>query len=180
MFKIPNAEDAGILSVRQAQPDSVDFDALVLALKGDGVISGCKVTAQGTPDDTVAVAAGLVRIGGVIVVVSGGNETIAPLPPSGGLQRFDLVTVDAAGTVTVQVGGENVDNPVFPVIPSGEVPLAAVYIPGTDTDIDTNQIVDKRLEHLSKYTDSEAITAVPSVQYIPFGSEPITGQSYAP
>ena len=34
--------------------------------------------------------------------------------------------------------------------------------------------------HHTKYTAAEAVADVPFVVYIPFGSEPITGQSYAP
>ena len=41
------------------------------------------------------------------------------------------------------------------------------------TDVSAN-------DHHTKYTAAEAVADVPFVVYIPFGSEPITGQSYAP
>lgn len=39
---------------------------------------------------------------------------------------------------------------------------------------------DDAARKIDLYTDADAIIAVPFVEYIPFGSEPITGQSYAP
>ena len=57
-------------------PDVVDLDILVQGIKGEGVISGCAVTAQGSANMTLAVAAGTVRIGGAMASVSAGNVTI--------------------------------------------------------------------------------------------------------
>ena len=51
-------------------------------------------------------------------------------------------------------------------------------IESPDTDVTVHATSSSA--HHAKYLDSAAISAVPFVQYIPFGSEPITGQSYAP
>ena len=101
MFNIPNSADA--YNVLQAQPDSRDFNGiLVPAFQGTGVISGCAVTAQGSPNMTLAVAAGSVAVGGASAAVTGGNVTITTA--NGSQPRFDLVVVDNTGTKSVVAG----------------------------------------------------------------------------
>ena len=73
-FTIPNEADA--FHQNQAEVDKVDIDILVAGQGGDGVVSGCAVTAQGSPDMTVAVAGGVVKIGTTVVAVTSGNVTI--------------------------------------------------------------------------------------------------------
>jgi hypothetical protein len=136
---IPNQPTAGFPD--QAEPDSIDFEILLAGVKGDGVLSGCAVTAQGVPDGTVAVASGTVRIGGTVASVSSGNVTI----PAGDATnpRFDLVVVSNAG-VKSRAAGAAAANAVFPSIPANSVVLAAVYVPANDSAVDANQITDKR------------------------------------
>lgn len=138
-FTIPNEVDA--FHADQAEPDKVDIDVLVAALSGQGVLSGAAVTAQGSPDMTVAVAAGVVRIGGAPVQVASGNVTITSADATN--PRFDLIAVDSSGTKSA-VAGSPAAQPVFPAIPASSVILAAVYVPATDTTIASNQITDKR------------------------------------
>jgi hypothetical protein len=150
-YTIPNEAGAGFAD--QAEPDKVDFDILTAGVSHGtggsgfgrgptGVESGCTVTAQGTPDMTVAVAAGVARIGGRRVVVAGGNVTITTA--DGTNPRFDLIVVDTAGTKTA-IAGTAASNAVFPAITTGKIVLAAVYVPASDTAINTNQITDKRV-----------------------------------
>ena len=58
----------------------------------------------------------------------------------------------------------------------------AEFIDAEVTEIDTDIATHAALGsvHHTKYTAAEAVADVPFVIYIPFGSEPITGQSYAP
>ena len=131
----------------QSEIDKVDIDILVAGLAGDGVVSGCAVTAQGVPDMTVAVAAGTVRIGGIEVTVTGGNVTIGAADATN--PRFDLVVVNNAGTKSVVAGTAAAEGgtpgPVFPAIPANSDVLAAVYVPAADTAIGSTQITDKRV-----------------------------------
>jgi hypothetical protein len=138
-FTIPNARFA---NDDLAEPDKVDVDILVAGLAGDGVLSGCAVTAQGVPDGTVAVASGSVRVGGTVASVSSGNVTI----PTGDAtsKRFDLVAVDNVGAKS-RVAGTPSTNPVFPTIPANSIVIAAVEVPALDTTIASDQIVDKRV-----------------------------------
>ena len=138
-FTLPNAATAAFTP--QAEPDSVDIDILVAAISGQGVVSGCAVTAQGSPDMTVAVAAGVIQTGGVRYAVSSGNVTITAA--DGTNPRFDLIVADSAGAKQRR-GGTAAASPIFPTPTAGDVVLAAVYVPASDTDIDANQITDKR------------------------------------
>lgn len=138
-FTIPNEADAG--NAKQSEIDSVDIAILVDALGGNGVISGCAVTAQGSPDMTVAVAAGDVRASNTRVSVTSGNVTITTA--DGSNPRFDLVVVDSSGTKSV-TAGTPAASPVFPAIPADSIVLAAVHVPASDTAIESGQIIDKR------------------------------------
>ncbi len=55
-FTIPDESEAAFAP--QARLFQTDLETLALAHNGTGVLSGCAVTAQGSPDMTVAVAAG--------------------------------------------------------------------------------------------------------------------------
>tara|TARA_Y100000310_G_scaffold250871_1_gene257234 strand:- start:1028 stop:2653 length:1626 start_codon:yes stop_codon:yes gene_type:complete len=139
-FTIPNQGDAS--NSLQAEPDSVDIDILVAAYSGSGVVSGCAVTAQGTPDLTVAVASGTVIVNGVRANVSGANAAIGTADTSN--PRFDLITVNNSGTIAT-TAGTAAAIPEFPSIPANSVVLAAVLVPASDTAIQTAEIVDKRI-----------------------------------
>lgn len=140
MFTIPNEADASVPA--QAEPDKVDVDIIAAAAGGTGVVSGCAVTPQGSPDMTLAVAAGVVAVGGVRATVTAGNVTVTAADATD--PRFDLVVVDASGAKSVEAGSPDAA-PVFPAIPATSAVLAAVYVPATDTAIGGPQIVDKRM-----------------------------------
>lgn len=139
-FTIPNYGDASYGD--QAEPDSIDFNILASSIAGNGVISGCAVTAQGTPDMSVAVSAGTVSIGGTVVAVSAGTVTITTANATD--PRFDLIRVNSGGTLSALAGTAS-SNPVFPTPASTDVVLASVYVPANDTTIGSTQIVDKRI-----------------------------------
>lgn len=139
-FTIPNVGDAAFSD--QAEPDSKDFEILGQGVQGSGVVSGCAVSAQATPDMTVAVASGTVRISGTSASVTAGNLTIGAADASNA--RFDFIAVDNAGTKSV-VAGTASANPVFPAVPANSIILASVYVPANDTAINSNQIIDKRV-----------------------------------
>jgi uncharacterized Zn-binding protein involved in type VI secretion len=139
-FTIPNHTAA--FHPFQASPDSVDFDILVAAYQGEGVVSGCAVTAQGSPNLTVAVASGVVAVNGVRASVTGTTVTITTA--HGSNPRIDLITVNSSGTLAA-TAGTAASVPLLPSIPSTSVALAAIYVPASDTTIATNQIIDKRV-----------------------------------
>lgn len=142
-FTIPNYSTATHKS--QAAPDSGDFTILANAIASTGVVSGCAVTPQGSPDMTVAVASGVVQVLGVSATVTGTNVNIGA---AGASPRFDLVTANASGVLSV-VAGTPAAVAEFPT--TSNVVLAAVYVPVGTTSIVAGNIIDKR-----------AITGVPT------------------
>lgn len=139
-FTIPNEAAAGFPA--QAAPDSGDVAMLVAGFDRTGVRSGCAVTAQATPDMTLAVAAGTVAVLGGEAAVVAANVTIPAADATN--PRFDLVVASSAGVLSV-VAGTAAAAPAFPLIPASSVVLAAVYVPAGDLAINSNQVVDKRV-----------------------------------
>lgn len=139
-YTIPDNDEA--FNTNQSVIMQTDINALVAGIGGDGVISGCAVTAQGSPDMTVAVASGTVRISAVNVTVSSGNVTITTA--DGTNPRIDLIVVNSSGTKSVSAGTAAA-SPKAPDIPASSVLLAMVYVPASDTTIATDQITDKRV-----------------------------------
>ena len=119
-----------------------DINALVAGFAGDGAISGCATTAQGTPDMTVAVASGIIQISDTEYSISGTNKTITAA--DGGNPRIDLICANTSSALTVTDGTAAV-SPKAPDIPANSILLAMIYVPANDTDIDSNQITDKRV-----------------------------------
>lgn len=162
-FKILNEADDPFPGTPFALPDQVDFDMLHLAVQGSGVVSGCAVTASGTTN--VAVAVGVVHIGGVQVAVAAGNVAITSGHAT--LNRLDLIVVDNTGAKSAVAGtpaaGQSVE---FPDIPANSVVLAAVWQPATGTTVAANQALDKRLfVQLVPVRDTSANLAAANLTY---------------
>ena len=151
-FTIPNQADAGTSS--QSEIDAQDIAILVAAYNGSGVVTGGAVTAQSSPDMTVAVAAGTVMIAGTHYGISAGNATIGTADSSN--PRFDLISINTSGALVV-TAGTAASNPVFPTLPSNTATMAAVHVPAGDTAIATAQITDKRVIARSPGVPDDAI-----------------------
>lgn len=139
-FTIPDAPAAAFQD--QARLYSATLDILTGGPRLTGVQSGCAVTAQGSPNMTVAVAVGVVRIAGRRVSVVAGNVTITAANATN--PRIDLITVDTTGTKAA-VAGTAAAVPLEPAVPAGRVVLAQVYVPANGTTIGSSQIVDRGL-----------------------------------
>jgi hypothetical protein len=119
------------------------LDVLVAGLVGtDCVLNGGLVTAQGTPDMTVAVAKAGVLSNGVMFAVAGANKTIGTA--DGSNPRLDLIVVDNAGALQVRAGTA-ATNPKPPARSANDVVLAVVYVPTSDTTISSDQLTDLRV-----------------------------------
>lgn len=140
MLNVPNKAAASY--PRQAGVFSDLFASIAAAIAGDGVLLGMGVAAQGSPDMTVAVAAGQVRIGGFFPFYAGANVAIAAADSTN--PRFDLIVCDYNGTVS-RVAGTAAATPVPPDIPANSIELAQVHVPAGATSITNPMIVDKRL-----------------------------------
>lgn len=144
-----------VFNVNQAIWMQTDINALVAGFGGDGVVSGCAVTAQGSPDMTLAVASGTISIAGAAVAVTSGNVTITTADATN--PRIDLVVVSNAGAKSV-TAGTAAANPKAPDIPANSILLAMVYVPANDTAIQTNQITDKRVIITAAPRSSKLVT----------------------
>ena len=139
MAFIPNEGDATWAD--QAEPDSVDFDILLLGHQRTGVQSGCAVTGDGAQN--VNVASGVVVLDGKPISVSQQlNKSVSAA--DGTNPRFDLISVNSSGTVVV-TKGTAAAQPVAPAIPASSVPLAFLYVPANDNTHVNTQITDKRV-----------------------------------
>jgi len=150
-FDIPNYGDAA--HPFQAAPDSVDFDIVAAGAGMSGVIAGCDVTAQGSPDMTVHVAAGRIALVGVIAAVGATDPVIGVAHAS--LPRIDLVVVSGVGVVSVVPGVAA----VMPVMaaPGSDVVLAAVYVPALCAAITAAEITDKRVDVISSRVQTTTV-----------------------
>lgn len=138
---IPNKGDGQ--SDLQSHVFSLDFEVQKAAELGiDGIISGCELTQQGTPDMTVAVATGVVVSNGKMYTVTAGNATIGTA--DGTNPRVDLVVVNSSGSIAVRAGTAAAF-PLPPARTANDVVLGYVYVPASDTTITDDQITRGRL-----------------------------------
>jgi len=114
------------------------LNSLFAAFRGTAVMSGCEAAATGISLD-VAVAAGSVQISGVEVAVAAGSVT---LDTGSAFDRYDLVTVNAAGTLVVTNGA---GTRKCPVQPADTCLLAIVFVPAGATVIATGDVYDARM-----------------------------------
>jgi hypothetical protein len=118
-------------------------------------LSGCRPTSmpwslafratalsRDAPRRPVAVAAGTIQVSDTSYSITGGNATITAA--DGTNPRIDLVCAKTDDTLPV-TAGTPAANPKAPDIPASQVLIAMVYVPAADTDIDSNQITDKRV-----------------------------------
>lgn len=124
----------------QAQMFESDIDALVAGLGKTGVLTGCAVAAQGTPNMTVSVSSGQVQVGGSPASVTGGNVTITAA--SGTLNRIDHVVSSSSGVLSA-VTGTPAANPIAPAIPANSVILATIYVFAGATSVTNAMITNK-------------------------------------
>lgn len=114
------------------------INALFAAFRGTAVMSGCEASATGT-NRVVSVAAGSVQINGVAVAVAAGSVTV---DAGGSFDRYDLISVDAAGSKIVTKG---VSKRKCPTQPANTCLLAIVDVPVGATVIATGKIYDARM-----------------------------------
>ena len=126
----------------------------LMAARGNQVIDGVGVTAQGTPDLTVAVASGNVLAGGVVVAVSA-DATFAGTPNTfstthgnltSGQAQFVFIHVDSSGVITNTEGtAAAAGQQLPPDVPEDEVVLAQITLTEGDPTIDTVDIEDWKI-----------------------------------
>lgn len=138
-FTIPNAN--AVSYARQAVAMESDYAALVAGIAGQGVTSGCAVTAQTPLSFSLDVASCQAVINGLAVTSGSGSVTIAAPNTT---PRIDLVVMDDGGIFDVVQGAPGV-TPYTADLPSDAVLLAAVYVPANANTITNVNLTDKRV-----------------------------------
>jgi hypothetical protein len=145
-FTIPNTAAAAYAP--QAGVDAGDVAIVAAAALRFGVVGGCGVVAQATPNMTVTVGVGIVHFP-TFGQVSVSAQTATITAANATNPRHDLVVVNAAGVVSVLAGTPAAltatGEPVYPAAPVNVVVLAAVYVPPAVTAITNAMITDKRM-----------------------------------
>ncbi len=120
-----------------------DLDILVAGIAGtECVLSGGVVTAQGSPDMTVAVAKAATLSLGVMFATAAGSGIITAADAT--LSRIDLVVINSAGAIAVRAGTPAA-YPLPPVRTAGDVALARVFVQPKTTQIKTENITPLRM-----------------------------------
>jgi len=120
------------------------LDVIVAGIAGiDYVVSGGVVTAQGTPNQTVAVAAANVISNSQPFTV-GASASVAVSAADATFARLDLVVINNAGAIAVRAGTAAAA-PKPPARSANDVVLAVLFIPAADTTIDATAITDLRM-----------------------------------
>lgn len=118
-----------------------DLDILAAGIAGiDCVLSGLAVT--GGADMTPAVAKGSVLSNRTMYAVAAADVTIGAA--DGTNPRIDLIVVNSSGALAVRAGTAAAA-PKPPVRTANDVVIAFVYVPASDTSIETTKIIDKRV-----------------------------------
>jgi hypothetical protein len=131
------------------------IDAIRIGLN-DFTLSGAAVTAQGSPNMTVAVAKGAVMSNGALRAVTAGNVTIDDADSA--LSRLDLVVADSNGAKQVRKGTASA-TPQIGGFQGGDVPLALIYVPPGATSITTDKMMDVRVVRSSGPVTIGSITS---------------------
>lgn len=136
LVNVPSTTDIWPLITAKA------FEVMARGLNGSCVLSGCAVTAQGSPDMTLSVSKGSVLSQNVLRPVTAGSVIVTTAHAT--LPRIDIVVVDASGTKVVRAGTP-ASRPVPPALTAGDVAIAFVFVPQLDTTISATQLLDTRV-----------------------------------
>ena len=150
-----------------SSPVRTNLEALFI-----GDLQPFRVTAQDTPDMTVAVAGDNDRgyiIGNIPLDYAGGNSAALSMPGGASEKQIALISIDSAGSITITYGTATTGSPSPPTYPSEEMVVAEIYLRqgGTvikDTDDSTNGYVYKDRSPLLNLG-----SAIPAGVFAPYG-----------
>jgi hypothetical protein len=138
---------------------------------GNGVITGLTVTAQATPNMTVAVATGTVHMPEGKRFTPVANSALAITAANITNPRKDIVYVSSTGIISY-LAGTAAASPVAPNVPAGGLLLAEISVAANATTIVSADITDKRLiknnnnnlqSQLADITNYQSVTAVSNI-----------------
>lgn len=138
----------------------VDYaDATTIAMTGNyGVFTGCAVSAQTTPDQTVKVNSGSILTPDGKRYVIDAVTSLAATAAHASSPRIDIVYVSSSGVVTY-LAGTAAASPVQPATPANGTILAAITRAANDNTIAMSDITDQR-DFITTASDFEDVTSV--------------------
>jgi hypothetical protein len=142
---VPNAGDTDG-RYRQAEPDSGDW--AIVSDQSYGVILGCDYDVTGTLF-SISSSNNVVVVDGEIQAFTSASISTLNLSAGSSSDRFDLIGWNGITQTLTVVSGQPSGDPVFPVIPSSFVPIAALYVAASSTSFSVDDLVDKRLMLMS-------------------------------
>lgn len=116
---------------------------------GYGIYTGLGVTAQGTPNMTVSVAAGTIYMADGQRFASGGNAALAVTAANTSNPRIDIIYVSATGIISY-LAGTAAASPTVPTVPIGGQLLAQIAVAANATTITGANITDCRRLNLQE------------------------------
>lgn len=138
-------------------PTASDVTTISMISSG-GVFTGGVVTAQGSPDQTVAVSAGSIITPEGKRYAFNAVSALAATAADGSNPRIDIVYVTSAGVVTY-LAGTAASSPTQPAPPANGTILATVARAANDNTIATGDIADRR-DFISVASDFEDVNPV--------------------
>ena len=108
-----------------------------------GVLSGLVVAAQGTPDMTVAVSAGVAYLATGTRFAVDAVPALAVTAADATNPRIDLVYLSTTGAVTY-LSGTAAAEPTAPSMPSGALTLATIAVAAEATTVETGNITSTK------------------------------------
>lgn len=142
---VPNIQDLDPAFAVMARRYAV-YDEIISKSAGgrNGVIAGCDVTAQGSPNMSVAVSSGTLKINGGSYAINGRNVTVPTADTV--FDRWDIIWGGIEDDV-ILTEGTPAEAPVPPSPPFGTlIVLAAIYVPALTTAITTDHILDTGID----------------------------------
>ena len=132
--------------------------ATIAMINGGGVFTGGSVTAQGTPNQTVAVSAGSIITPDGKRYAFDAVASLAATAADATNPRIDIVYASSAGVVTY-LAGTAAASPSQPATPSNGTILAAITRAANDNAISTAEIEDQR-DFITTANDFEDVNGV--------------------
>ena len=139
-------------------PNAADQTSIAIISGGGGVFTGGAVTAQGTPNQTVAVSAGSVITPEGKRYAFDAVSALSATAADATNPRVDIVYVSSSGVVTY-LAGTAAASPSQPATPTNGAILAAVSRAANDNTISTTDISKKR-DFISVASDFEDVNPV--------------------
>ncbi len=116
---------------------------------GHGVISGLLVTAQSTPNMTVAISAGIAYTPAQERFSVPAKASLAINAANATNPRIDLIYLSSDGKISY-LAGSAAASPSAPATPSGALRLAEIYVFAGDTSITNTKIIMRRKSIMSE------------------------------